>query len=150
MKTSNSLYSPVVILIVTVLLVSCMHKAETVAIPANPLEGTWKGTTWQNEPITLTVAYIDTGLFITKYDFFVKNDSSASDTILHLVRSSSNGMAPVGKDTSFNVPVANIDPSFEYVKGKFNVSKLTFSGSINVVFKPNFDVITGDYNGTKQ
>jgi hypothetical protein len=150
MKTSRSLFAPVILFIFLISFFSCKHKAETIVVTASPFVGQWKGTTWQNRPVTISVAQVDTGIFITSYDFSVKNDSSSGNDTLHLSRKSDNGMALVGKDSSFSVPIANVDASFEYIKGKFNLTNMTISGDIKVVFQPNFDVMTGVYTATKQ
>jgi hypothetical protein len=150
MKTRSLLFSPVIILIFSVILVSCMHKAEIVLEPVYPGTGTWQGTTWQNRPITLSVGHVDTGLFITLYDFYVKNDASTGpDSILHLTRSSVNGMAPV-VGSQFYVPIANVNADYESVSGKFDSTATTVSGHIAVIFKTEGDTVKGTFTAAKK
>jgi hypothetical protein len=150
MKTFRFLSLPAVIIIAIIPFISCTHKAETVVVPLKPLEGTYTGTTWQNKPVTLKIAFVDTGLFITMYDFYVRNDSTAGpDSILHLVRSSDNGIAPV-VDNFFYVPVANFNADYESIQGTINPDNFTISGKIAVIFPAKPDTMHGNYSAVKQ
>ena len=70
MKTSSFLKVVLFGFILTLPFLSCQHKTTT-AVPGYPLAGKWTGTTAQNQPITITVDHIDTGFFITSYDFSI-------------------------------------------------------------------------------
>lgn len=150
MKTSRFQIIALVACIGIISIISCKHKAETFVVPTYPLAGTWKGTTWQNRPVTITIAHVDTGMFITSYDISVKNDSSTSTDTLHLTRKSDNGIAPILKDSTFSVPIAHIDANFEYINGKFNFINMTVSGSIKVIFPPKPDIMKGAFTAAKQ
>jgi len=147
MKTSRSLFVTILGLIFLAFFYSCKHKVETVVVNY-PLVGKWTGTTVQNQPVTISTGRVDTGFFITSYDFYIKNDSSASaDSLLHLTRSSANGMGPV-IHYRFSVPVAHISADYEYVKGTFDSAKLTLAGKIIVILRTKPD--TFDFTAAKQ
>jgi hypothetical protein len=149
MKTSRFVFVTILGFILLASFYSCKHKVETVVINY-PLVGQWKGTTIQNQPITISVGHVDTGFYITSYDFYVKSDSVPNpDSVLHLTRSSANGMGPVIKN-NFSVPIAHVTADFEYVKGTFDPATLTLAGNIMVIFNTPPDTVRETYTASKQ
>ena len=149
MKTCRFLFVILLAFIVLAPFFSCKNKPETI-VESSPLVGQWKGTTWQNKPITISVSDVNAKPFITLYDFIVKNDSGTGpDSLLQLTRSSSNGMGPV-VNNRFSVPIANVNANIENVNGTFDPTKMSVSGNITVIFRAESDTVRGTFAASKQ
>ena len=150
MKTSRSQAVILLAFIVLIPFISCKHKSEIIPNANSPLAGKWNGTTFQNRPFTISVADVNSKPFITLYDFYIKNDSSAGpDSLLHLTRSSVNGMGPV-VNYRFSVPIANVNADIENVNGTFDSAKMTVAGHFTVIFKSQSDTVRGTFSASKQ
>lgn len=140
----------IVILGITILIVACSKKEDEPVVPQPDypqLIGTWKGTTWQNTPITLKVANIGGTLYLTSLSYSVKLEHDSSYHQRDYTITLTSGIVPV-TNKQFSVSMAALLFPNDTLSGTFNTDSIKVTGLIVAEFSDS--TLIGTYNGLKQ
>lgn len=147
----NLFLKALTLLIGIVMIVSCSKK-ESTDPPKEPdfpqLIGTWKGTTWQQYPIEISVINVEGVLYISAYSFAVTRHEGGSFDSANYQMSVSTGIAPVlNKQFAFQLLSMVSSYTFDSIYGAFDTGEMILTGSIQAELQSG--IVNGPYSAVK-